>query len=581
MKSQKFLLNHKTIVLLLIIALVSTACDDKEKNATLNPLKNIDVLLEKHSFLATNGMQMPYRFFKPKESKNAKPLVVFLHGRGDRGNDNDSKIYHEAGILINSNSLLTLENQEKYSSYILIPQCSDKTENEEWAKWIGNTPETPFEGLGKDGSYKMNPIPSESGEATLELIEKTIRENNIDPERIYLIGLSMGGFGTWEFTARRPDLFAAAVPMAGYSDPSQIENIKHIPYWIFHGNTDQWNPVEGSRKMHQLLSEVGADVTYTEYDSTGHGEAFKNAFQEENLIPWLFSKRKQKATLAYRAEASLGEGAIWNDQKQELLWIDIEGKKLHNYNPKTNKNKSLTMPSRPGTVVPERGNSVMVALEDGIHRVDLKTGKNKLFADMSANLKGSRLNDGKCDPSGRLWVGSMHFQQLSGKANLFRVDGSRNYEVQKDSVTISNGIVWTADKKTMYYIDTPTLEIKAYDYNDEIGMISNERVVVKISESLGYPDGMTIDEEGMLWVGMWNGNAVIRFNPITGKLDRKIEVPAHNVTSCAFGGENLDVLYITSARIDTTPEELKKYPLSGSVFKVKPGVKGVESNFFK
>ena len=121
----------------------------------------------------------------------------------------------------------------------------------------------------------------------------------------------------------------------------------------------------------------------------------------------------------------------------------------------------------------------------------------------------------------------------------------------------------------------------SYDYNNTSGDISNERVVVEIPEELGFPDGMTIDAEDMVWAGMWNGNAVIRFNPKTGEILQKIEIPAHNVTSCAFGGENLETLYVTTAKIDMTNEELEKYPLAGSVFKVNPGVKGVKSNFFK
>ena len=236
---------------------------------------------------------MPYRFFSPQDSdKNKKPLVIFLHGRGDRGNDNNSKIYHDAGIITNENSLLKPEMQEKYPCSILVPQCSDKTDNEEWAKWIGNSPETPFKGLGKDGSYTMNPTPSESGYAALELIEKTIANNNINSNKIYLIGVSMGGFGTWELVARKPQLFAAAVPMAGYSDPSKIEKIKHIPFWIFHGSIDKWNPVEGSRHMYRLLSTKNADVKYTEYKNTTHGETFEKAFNENQLIPWIFSKSK-------------------------------------------------------------------------------------------------------------------------------------------------------------------------------------------------------------------------------------------------------------------------------------------------
>jgi predicted peptidase len=282
-------------IFLIIVSFVFLGCENNPKQKTLTAEK-IDALLVKNTFAATNGLKMPYRLFSPyNTSAKKKPLIIFLHGRGDRGTDNESKTYREAGFITNSNSLLSKKMQAQYPCYILVPQCSDKTENEEWAKWIGNTPETPFNGLSKHGSYSMNDIPSESGEAALELIEKTIQNNNIDPNRIYIIGISMGGFGVWEFVARKPTLFAAAIPMAGYSDPTQIENIQHIPIWIFHGNIDKWNPVEGSRNMHTLLSEKNADVKYTEYENTGHGEAFQKAFNEEKLISWLFSKSKQKA----------------------------------------------------------------------------------------------------------------------------------------------------------------------------------------------------------------------------------------------------------------------------------------------
>jgi sugar lactone lactonase YvrE len=132
----------------------------------------------------------------------------------------------------------------------------------------------------------------------------------------------------------------------------------------------------------------------------------------------------------------------------------------------------------------------------------------------------------------------------------------------------------------MYYIDTPSANIMAYDFDPETSTISNGRVAVKVSEEDGFPDGMTIDENDMLWVGMWNGNAIAHFNPKTGELIDKIKVPAHNVTSCAFGGKNLDILYITTSSLDMSEEEQKAYPLAGSIFKAKPGVKGVESCFF-
>ena len=285
----KYRLLTTTILLLLFVA-----CKTK-KNGAKSFLENVDSLLVRNTHVSINNLEIPYRLFTPNNIKNEKkPLVIFLHGRGERGTENGQRIYKNAGILMNENSLLTNKLQHKYPCYVLVPQCSDKSENEEWAKWIGNSPETPFEGLGKDGSYIMNSIPSESGEAALELIEKIIQNNNIDTNRIYIIGVSMGGFGVWEFVARKPTLFAAAIPMAGYSDPTQIENIQHIPIWIFHGNIDKWNPVEGSRNMHTLLSEKNAEVKYTEYENTAHGDAFRKAFNEEKLIPWLFSKSKQK-----------------------------------------------------------------------------------------------------------------------------------------------------------------------------------------------------------------------------------------------------------------------------------------------
>lgn len=290
---------------------------------------------------------------------------------------------------------------------------------------------------------------------------------------------------------------------------------------------------------------------------------------------------KNEAVLEYQSNSQLGEGAIWNHETQELYWIDIEGKTLNIYNPKLQKNRSIKTPSRIGTVVPIDRTMALVALEDGIYKMNTATGYYELFSDVESDITSNRFNDGKCDPSGRLWVGSMGLEQTEFEANLYMIDAKGEAHLKIDSVTISNGIVWTKNKQTMYYIDTPTSEIKAFDYQDETGEISNMRVAVKVPDSLGYPDGMTIDENDELWVGMWNGNGVIHFNPLTGKMVSKIEVPAHNVTSCAFGGKDLDTLYITSSSLDMSPEEEKRYPNAGSVFKAVPGVKGVNSPFFK
>ena len=302
--------------------------------------------------------------------------------------------------------------------------------------------------------------------------------------------------------------------------------------------------------------------------------------QSKNNIIEDETNSQKTATLEYKINSKLGEGALWNYKTQEFYWVDIEGKTLNIYNPKTKTNKVIKTPSRVGTVVPYTKQQAVVALEDGIYKINLENGDLKQISNVESDITENRFNDGKCDPKGNLWVGSMHLKESLPNANLYKVEPNGVTTKMVDSVTISNGIVWSKDTKKMYYIDTPSKSIKSYDYNIETSTISNEKIAVNIPESLGYPDGMTIDENDTLWVGLWNGNAVAQFDPKTGELISKIEVPAHNVTACAFGGENLDILYITTSTNDMTEEERKKYPLAGSIFKCKPGVKGVTAFFF-
>jgi sugar lactone lactonase YvrE len=150
-----------------------------------------------------------------------------------------------------------------------------------------------------------------------------------------------------------------------------------------------------------------------------------------------------------------------------------------------------------------------------------------------------------------------------------------------DSVSISNGIVWTRDKKTMYYNDTPTGTVQAFDYDNKTGVISNRRVVIRIPRGGGGPDGMTIDSEDKLWIALWGSGTVCRYDPIAGEKMQTVKVPAPNVSSCAFGGKNLETLYITTARAWVNADKLKEFPLSGGLFSVKPGVRGVPAFFYE
>ncbi len=289
-----------------------------------------------------------------------------------------------------------------------------------------------------------------------------------------------------------------------------------------------------------------------------------------------------KATLLLDSKAALGEGALWNKKTQELYWIDIENGILHIYNPQNQKDRTINLGQRVGTVVPTEGGNALVALEDGIYEIDLKTEKKKLLTKRpEKDFPENRFNDGKCDPAGRFWVGTMSMKGIEKAGALYLFDSEQKITKTFDSVTVSNGIVWSLDSTKMYYIDTPTKEVKEFSYDHKTGAISFLKVAVTIPDGAGYPDGMTIDSEGMLWIGMWEGYSVMRWNPVSGELLMKVDVPVARVTSCAFGGENLDTLYITTASVGAKEEELKQYPSSGSLFMVKTGHTGVPNFEYK
>ncbi len=276
----------------------------------------------------------------------------------------------------------------------------------------------------------------------------------------------------------------------------------------------------------------------------------------------------------------LGEGSIWDHKREILYWIDIESKQLFEYDPFNDTNTAWELPGKIGTVVPETKNTVIAALNDGIYRKYFSPDSLEFIAKPTSLKEEERFNDGKCDPQGRLWVGAMRIQGRTGDSHLYKYESGAGFSEMIDGVAISNGIVWSLDGKTMYYIDTPTGRIMQYDFDPTSGEISNGKTAVEIPDSLGHPDGMTIDEEGKLWVGMWGGDAVCRFDPLNGHLSDRIKVPALNITSCAFGGKNLETLFITTASVGMNDEQRDLYPRAGGLFKVTPGVKGVKANYF-
>jgi sugar lactone lactonase YvrE len=287
----------------------------------------------------------------------------------------------------------------------------------------------------------------------------------------------------------------------------------------------------------------------------------------------------QDATeLILDAKAALGEGALWDANAQRLWWVDILSGHLHAHDPNQQANHVFDVGQMVGTVVVRRRGGLMLAVENGFAAYDPDRGHLDLIADPEANKLHNRFNDGKCDPAGRFWAGTIRRDDANDPdAALYRLDRDLTVHKMVDGVTNSNGIVWTADHQTMYYIDTPTRQVSAFDFDPQRGAIANRRPAVEIPEDLGWPDGMAIDAEDKLWIAQWGGACVARFDPASGALLGKVEVPAKQVTSCAFGGPDLDELYITTARKGLDEPALAQQPLAGGLFKARPGVVGVES----
>jgi sugar lactone lactonase YvrE len=237
-----------------------------------------------------------------------------------------------------------------------------------------------------------------------------------------------------------------------------------------------------------------------------------------------------------------------------------------------------------GCLAPRKNGNLILALSGDEGRAsfvdfDLDSSQQTVLATLNESA-ANRINDGKCDPAGRFIAGTMDMNEKAPTGSVYSFDGKSVKALFRD-VTISNGMAWNPDYKTLYYIDTPTCEVRAYDYDVKTGEIANRRRAFEVPNSLGWADGMTSDIEGNLWIAMWGGAQVTRWNPITGQLLEQISVPALHTSSCVFGGKDRNELYVTSARKGMSESDLIKYPLSGGLFKVTTKFEGMPTFEFK
>ncbi|MEU3981619.1 SMP-30/gluconolactonase/LRE family protein [Streptomyces sp. NPDC026672] len=274
--------------------------------------------------------------------------------------------------------------------------------------------------------------------------------------------------------------------------------------------------------------------------------------------------------VAVRATAELGEGPTWDAGAGRLIWVDILGARVHAYDPATGHRTVRTTHQHVGAAKPRAGGGLVLNLRDGVGLLDPDDGFRWLHREP---VPGRRGNDAAVAPDGSLWAGTMRYDEAAGGGTFARFTGAGAASTVLPSVTVSNGTGWSPDGRLLYYIDTPTRRVDVFDHDGE--RAANRREFVTVPESAGYPDGLTVDADGCVWVALWDGAALHRYTP-EGTLDRVIPLPTPRTTACAFGGADLTDLYVTTARTGLAAPD----PLAGSLLVIPGAGQGVRQPVF-
>lgn len=277
--------------------------------------------------------------------------------------------------------------------------------------------------------------------------------------------------------------------------------------------------------------------------------------------------------------ADVGEAPHWDQRSMTLLFVDLTGGTIFRYDQSGTALNSFSVGQEVGAVVPRRDGGLVLAVRDGI-AVATDAGDNfELTAPVERDTQGNRMNDAKCDPAGRLLAGTTAFDFTPQAAALYRVEPDWSYDRIVRDVTQSNGIAWSPGGSQLYFIDSATQSVDAFDYDTDTGSVGNRRRLVTIERAHGIPDGMTVDSRGNLWVACFGGGTVRCFSPAGEQLD-EVLFPVSQVTSCTFGGPGLADLYVTSAAYRLSTERLRREPRAGATFVCRPGVAGVPASSF-
>jgi sugar lactone lactonase YvrE len=283
--------------------------------------------------------------------------------------------------------------------------------------------------------------------------------------------------------------------------------------------------------------------------------------------------------LVLDAGSDLGEAPVWDADARRLLWVDITGGIVHRFDPSTGRDDTVDVGRPLGAAVPTTSGRLALAMFDRFSLWDIETGRVELLAEVEAGDPETWINDGKCDAAGRFWAGTKDLAGRRPIGSLYRLEPDRTLVRVLTGVTLSNGLGWSPDGTTMYYIDSTTHRIDAFDFQPERGNLSHRRPLVELPEAWGLPDGMTVDLEGFVWVAFLEGSALRRIAP-DGCVVAVVGLPVSLVTSCAFGGDDLADLYVTTARSGLSEQKLRDEPHAGGVFRFRPDVGGSPAHPF-
>jgi D-xylonolactonase len=271
--------------------------------------------------------------------------------------------------------------------------------------------------------------------------------------------------------------------------------------------------------------------------------------------------------------ALLGEGPVWVEREQALYWLDIKGRKIFRLDDGQTLREWPT-PLRVGSLAPRSAGGFIGGTEDGIALIDPDSDRFEIVARPEEALPNNRFNDGKLDRQGRFWAGTMDDEERQASGTLYRVGPDFDCTAVDGGYKVTNGPAFSPSGELMYHSDTARQLTYVFDVDPQ-GNATNRRTFLQFNEGDGYPDGMTVDSDGCLWIAFWDGWCIRRFSS-DGELLQTVEIPAARPTSCAFGGPNLDRLYVTSARIGLDEEALAMQPNAGGLFMLSPGVRGLQ-----